>query len=388
MKIKELFITLLLLISLSACGDSSAGNVVFESKIKIIVDGKYIELKKRYACKAETFTKAGGDKFYHIKQIGYAVSHELPTGEYIIASIPWACNRFGVDKRDENGKAISYKINRPLPDNFLPFISIADKGPVPDRVIAYTSNLAYKAKASRIEFRGVSLDIAPKGSKPSKKDEFSWFLSEGGGNGPYYHSFILRRSVMFPELRHILDKHLGDATKPVRLHNKRWVAKYDEIRKFWQGRRVDEKKFDSMNNSMHYQMFPDIRSTSSKYGANANPSPFDHGVTSFSLKENTDFSDDTLELIWDKDYEGMNIYHRMPYEHFQHAGATLASNKNLKYILPEGGIYYHHAGDNIRHVLYNSTDKNLYRIGIGRNLTSTLKGWGMDKYNYKTIRKK
>jgi len=392
MLIKKLVTIFLTLFILSSCDDSSSSKsanlpVVFESTINLIVDGKYIELKKRYGCEAKTFTKAGGDKFSQIKQVGHTVSHKLSTGEYIIASVPWACNRFGIDKRDENGKAVSYKITRPLPDNFLPYIAIADKGPVPDKAIVYASERAYKAKASRIEFRGINLKVASKGGKPSKKDKFNWFLSAGGGNGPHYQMFAFTRSIMFPELREILDKYLSGATEPVRLHNKRWIPKYDEIRKFYQGLRVGYE-YGQMNNKMYYQMFPDIRRSSPKSGGNVNPSRFEHRASGFLLKENTDFSSDTLELRYDKNYDGIYVIYRMPYEHFQHTTPTLARTKNLKYILPGGGIYYHHAGDNISHILYNPSENNLYKLGVGDHSTLPLKGWGMDKYNYKTRRKK
>jgi len=344
MKIKELFITLLLLVSLSSCGGNSFARsfpkstklpVIFESTINLIVDGKPVNLSKKFQCKISQYSKAGGDRFSEVSQTGFAVSHKLPTGEFIIASMPYSCGRFGVDKRDDNGKPLSYKITNPLPDNFLPYIAIADKGPVPDKVIVYASNLAYKAKAARIEFKGITLNVAPKGSKPSKQDEFNWFLSYGGGDGPYYHSFVLRKAVMFPEMRKLLDENAKDIKEPVRLLFKgstQWFSKfYHTIIP------APETAYGKMK--MHEKIFPSKKWGKPKRGGNTNPSPYEEISTNFLLKDNTDFSKDTLELTWDKNYEGMNIFYRLPSEHFYSYG-TIYRTKNLKYKLPNGGIYY------------------------------------------------
>ena len=386
MIIKKLVTIFLTLFILSSCDEGSAGKsanlpVVFESTINLIVDGTPVELSKRFKCKIEQFSKAGGDKWSEISQTGNVVSYKLPTGEYIIASVPYSCNRFGAVK-DENGKIINYKITRPISDDFLPYVSIADKGPVPDKVIVYASNLAYKAKASRIEFKGITLDVAPKGSKPSKIDKFYWFLSYGGGSGPYYHSFILRKAVMIPELRVLLDKHLSDAIEPVMFHNGKWNLDHKWFGIFYNGTKLpNERRWVNINSE---KIFPESHGHAYEKlnrGNSLANSAYNSGyLSSFQFKEKINFSGETLELFLDEDYSGMLVFYRVPYKDASHY-SVLYKIKNLKYNLPNGGIYYHHKGDNISHILYNPSDKEVYVTRYTRNFAAPVKGWFMGKYN-------
>lgn len=380
LKITRYPLSLFLILFLMSCSGSSFAKsanlgMVFESTINLEVDGKPITLQKRFNCQIKQYSKAGGDRFAEVSQNNSVVSYELPTGEVLIAAMPYACNRFGADQRDSNGKIVSYKIVKPLPENFLPYIAIADKGPVPDKVIVYASNLAYKAKASRIVFKGISLGIAPKGSRVSKRDPFYWFLSRGGGKGPYYHSFVLRKAVMFPELRALLDEHASGFTEPVAFHDGRWKREYQWFIDFYAGTKPP-------HNINSRKMFPDYHWSNAEFGGNAANSVFDKNIMTFRLENGTDFSKDTFSVILDKDYRGMKLLYRMPYEYFW-GYQPVYEKRNIIYVFGEKNEYVHHAGQSAVHILFNNVDKNIYRLSTNPHYTIPVKGSGMGKYNYK-----
>ncbi len=349
--------------------EGKANYAVFESTIDIEVDGKPIKLTKRYSCSAETFSKAGGDRFSEVRQNSSAVSHKLPSGEYIIAAVPWSCGRVAVDERDGEGKPLSYKITQQLPKDFLPFIAIADKGPVPDRVIVYASNKAYTAKAARIKFNGIALTVAPRGTGETPEDDFGWFLTEGGGGGPFYMVYVIEKAAIFPELRGLLAEYTSDYTSPIRLLHggeQPWFSKFNQY-------------YGALR-----KVFPDRKWGNPLNGGNTHPSPYEERASSFVFEKNTDFSSDTLSLYWNKDYEGMKIYYRMPYEYFSNYTA-IQTTKNFSFRLPGGGTYHRpksKSGDG-SDIVYDNGDKNIYKLGIGNHQTLRVKGMFMGHYNYK-----
>lgn len=382
MKIISLF-ALCAVFLISGCGSSRASSeklpALFESSINLEVDGKPVTLRRVVSCSIHRYSKAGADRFAEISQNSSVVSQVLPTGEVVIGVVPRACHRVGVLKRDKAGKPIEYGIIDPLPDNFLPYIAIADKAPIPDKVVVYASKRAYKAKASRIVFKGITLDVAAKGIRESEEDDFYWFIGKGGrDNGPLYVTFGLTKANMFPELKELVEKNASGYTDVTRLLHKGttpWFSKFyhELINDPASGRKY--KQFE--------KIFPTTGGGDPRWGSNTIPSAYDSYLSGFRLKEDADFSSGMLEYIWDEDYLGMIIMHRMPYEHFWGYQAVYENNDlifnlpgGLSYLWPNGG------GAARSHVVYNPTDKNVYRIGVGTHTTWPLKGLENNKYNY------
>ncbi len=374
---------LIITIIVSGCGSSHARSekipVFFESAINLEVDGEPITLRRVVSCSIHRYSKAGGSRFAEISQNSSVVSHVLPTGEVVIGVVPRACHRAGVLKRDKVGKPIEYGIIDPLPKNFLPYIAIADKAPIPDKVIVYASKRAYEAKASRIVFKGVTLDIAKSNVRESEEDDFYWFIGKGGrDNGPLYVTFGLTKANMFPELKELVEKHASGYTDVTRLLHKGTTPWFSKFYQELINDPASGRKYKQYN-----KIFPSTGGGDPRWGSNTIPSAYDSYLSGFRLKEDADFASGTLEYIWDEDYLGMVVMHRMPYEYFWGYQAVYENNNlifnlpgDLSYLWPNGG------GAARSHVIFNPADKNIYRIGVGTHQTWPLKGKDKNKYNY------
>lgn len=384
------FITLCTILLISGCGSSHARSekipVFFESAINLEVDGEPITLRRVVSCSIHRYSKAGGGRFAEISQNSSIVSHVLPTGEVVIGVVPRACHRAGVIGRDEAGKPVEYGIIDPLPENFLPYIAIADKAPIPDKVVVYASKRAYKAKASRIVFKGITLDIAKSGVRESKEDDFYWFIGRGGrDNGPLYVTFGLREANMIPELEDGVKKNLLIQKGAIRID----VPSTNELDTLWFGEILNgvRKKNPETGSSkivgrQYNKIFPTTGGGDPRWGSNTIPSAYDSYLSGFQLKDSTDFSTGILEYIWDEDYLGMVIMHRMPYEYFWGYQAVYKNN-NLIFNLPTGETYLWPEGGTARsHIVYSPKAKTIYDIGVGTHSTWPLKGLENNKYNY------
>ncbi len=295
--------------------------------------------------------------------------------------MPWSCNRVAVDERDSEGKPLSYKITRQLPKDFLPYIAIADKGPVPDKVEAYVSNKAYTAKAARIKFNGITLSVAPVGSKETSEDDFDWFLS-GGGNGPFYLSFVARKTEMLPELKNLIDENAHRFDQPESLMSRR---AFDERKEDVMWFRMFFHKIFPIGQGrkgiMHESLFPELYWSNAELGNSAANSVFDRRTQSLRMTEDTDFSKAKINLVMDDDYAGIKLLYRMPYEYFPNS-TTIYDRMNVDYNFGMGGIYHHHAGQRGVHYMYNPFDKNIYRLNNYGHYTNKVTGLFVGKYNY------
>ncbi len=345
-----------------------------EGTIELEVDGQPVTLKKHVGCEAHNYMKAGIDPDGEIHSVGVAASYQLPTGEYVVAAMPTTCHR-GNKIADEKGNL--------LPRGYLPWIAIFDKGPVPDRIVVYASERAYKASGARIKFKGVSLRhrsiAASEKIDFPQVDQFDWFFTGPGrkGRGPYYWSFVMQEASMTPEFAKKIEELSEGKTGVQRVMNRYTAQNYEWVRQYLRKGNPLKK-----GRTMKEVIFPHLKTV--KYNESVSKSEFNSLTSSFVLPKKFDWNADTLTLTADPAYEGMLVYYRYPSEVYSERAPSTMYDRQMIMILPSGEQYVHYKQDAPLHQFYDTKVNKTYLSGGRDHSTSVLSG-RLKKYNWEQV---
>ncbi len=349
--------------------------MVAESIVELEVDGQPVTLKKRVGCVVHNYMKAGIDPASEIQSYGIAASHQLPTGEYVVAAMPTTCHR-GNKVADEHGNL--------LPKDYLPWIAIFDKGPVPDKVVVYASARAYKASGARIKFNGVTMKhvtVEPgEDVEFSLKNQFNWFFQSPGrkGRGPVYASFNIAEAVMTDEFRNKLEASTSKKSGMVKVHNGYYQNNYFAwVHKYF--REWEDKEKRIFKKDIIWPKYKGLKITES-----VRDTAFEDRSQAFFLREPIDWKSNNLIAELKPENTGMVAYYRIKPELFGQASSGLYKGNNIQFIFPSGVIYNHTRLSTPFHQIYDVDNQKYYRTGNGRILTPVLSG-KLKKYNSEQI---